>query len=866
MQTGMAVIDTAELSNDESSESSNKRPVVVTAQDATALIKILLERGYFHKNVTPVRSEDVALRERNEADKAKYDKGDALLIEKSPDSYIMVVALQQEFTSQLKERGRWNIQDAADFMGVSAELLRRRIVPCVIAQDSLAYRVVYAANGDEKEMLTAKYISDTTETLWATMHQSPESGIISVTEAADSFYSLPIEMALDIVDDRISSDGSSSVRILLKDNASKVLVTTKYLERLNGMIAEAFRACTDEPVEVKTIAKTNGWEISWVLRMVKDLSLPGEFHGETYVPSNFTESKRRSVIESFATNGYITSHMCHTMFAILPSQMKDYVTTSTAAADSTACLVLKNSVVHKYVIVDPLIEAVQEAAATTGWLDLQLHLPVELLEHQTDDARTLVEDFVLAGTAGVACVQANGALYFSQAMIDGFTKNNLPDLIKTFAKTRADELLSTTATEHESGGGHTTNDEDGHMTGKEKRKTRKASKSKHAEVDTEIQAVEYGTVSLDDLVKAVVEAHPDLSDADSSASVLAETCKLAFCTDKFDSLCGEAVRTELDRLRAEKKSSVSTCVSRIDTAIGDFSSVEAAFIDPGCFATSCYMIQAKAKFLVYACDSTEPLDDETKAALKRDFLTGCCADFTCRVTQYALVKNGVDEGIFSFWLDEVGATRFYAPVDLAVSSYGKVHLSCAAEKAGQRRDPLPMLREELLGSAGVALARQWILCGGECYQGGVKPSSENDGEAYTRPGDVDAFLAHVRENCLAICGLPFSNLDKKSEKKFLNARRQRLAQLLDEATDAGTVLDLRIMLLYQLVKNMVVSGPLLRGPIVRMLAKERKVSESVSAELLDLADKLEKGEEIDAALLERVKDCALMKNKTNNKS
>jgi hypothetical protein len=84
---------------------------------------------------------------------------------------------------------------------------------------------------------------------------------------------------------------------------------------------------------------------------------------------------------------------------------------------------------------------------------------------------------------------------------------------------------------------------------------------------------------------------------------------------------------------------------------------------------------------------------------------------------------------------------------------------------------------------------------------------------------------------------------------------------LEDATDAEAVLDLTIMLLYQLVKNMVVSGPLLRGPILQMLIKERKVSEATSKELCELAEGLEKGIDFDLAQIERVKGCGLNKQK-----
>jgi hypothetical protein len=181
--------------------------------------------------------------------------------------------------------------------------------------------VLYAANGGAKEILTPQYLNDQTEALWATLHESAESGILSVAEAAHKIYKVPLDKTLDLLEKRISVDDSSSVQILLRDNGSRFLVSAAYLESLKQRITETFRMQTDAPVEVKTIAKENGWEVSWVMQMVKgDLALPGAFHGETYIPSDFTESKRRAVVEYFATNGCVTSHMCHTIFGILPTR------------------------------------------------------------------------------------------------------------------------------------------------------------------------------------------------------------------------------------------------------------------------------------------------------------------------------------------------------------------------------------------------------------------------------------------------------------------------------------------------------------------------------------------------------------------
>ena len=58
---------------------------------------------------------------------------------------------------------------------------------------------------------------------------------------------------------------------------------------------------------------------------------------------------------------------------------------------------------------------------------------------------------------------------------------------------------------------------------------------------------------------------------------------------------------------------------------------------------------------------------------------------------------------------------------------------------------LQVLREDL-GSAGVLLARMWILIGGDSYHGGKR--TQENGDVVVRKGDFTGFLRHLEENCL----------------------------------------------------------------------------------------------------------------------
>jgi hypothetical protein len=129
----------------------------------------------------------------------------------------------------------------------------------------------------------------------------------------------------------------------------------------------------------------------------------------------------------------------------------------------------------------------------------------------------------------------------------------------------------------------------------------------------------------------------------------------------------------------------------------------------------------------------------------------------------------------------------------------------------------------------MALTHLWILCGGDCYQGGTKNGQPSP------PGNFDAFSSHAEENCLTICGLPFKKLDKKSEKQFLFDRRLRLSQQLKDSIDPEVVLELTTMLLYQSIKNLFVFGESVQKSLLNMLVTERKVPDEVATGLQTLA-------------------------------
>jgi hypothetical protein len=445
-------------------------------------------------------------------------------------------------------------------------------------------------------------------------------------------------------------------------------------------------------------------------------------------------------------------------------------------------------------------------------------------------------------------------------MIDAFSENHLTILIKEMAISKANDIFGSIERNRDSvSNNHIELNETDNvpLNGKEKRKVRQSAKNSLFDGTNDVTEDKIGQLSLDIIVQALAKIHPELLDLESSMSVVFETCKLAFCTDRSELMWSNTVHAELERLRAEMNATGTTSNDQADSLLRNVRSYITAFEDPSCFATCCYMIQAKAKFLSYALQTTERISDEMKQQLTLDFFSGCCLDFAYRVTRYALRKNNVDDGIFSFGVLDDDADGFYTPIDLGHCSYTKIYLSCKTK----RSDPIALLQEELPGSVGAALAQLWTLCGEEHYQRKIEAPKRSQKDVNFQPGNVDSFLAHLTENCLLICGLPFTNFDKKTEKKFLSVRRLHLMKLFHEATDVATSLDVAIMILYQITRNMVVSGPLLRGPVLALLTKERKVTVYAAAELVSLTGKLDHGAEEDSTSLDRLKEVVFLASK-----
>lgn len=459
---------------------------------------------------------------------------------------------------------------------------------------------------------------------------------------------------------------------------------------------------------------------------------------------------------------------------------------------------LSHALVHPIRICHPMEAALQEAPV----LDLQNWIPSSL---SLEDGRLLVQHVTQHIKGTFVWNTTGGGLFFSASMMASFAQHTIPLLVQEYARERAQQLAS------EDGGAKAILDS---CFEQHEQKDRKHKKKNNVPT---IAAIDYGTVPVERVVQHIRTQYcEELSEFDCDDATWNEISAIAFLSsDTHTKQCQTAIHAELRRMLEAQRTNTVPVLSTNNNIPIEFESTD-------CFAYACYLVQMFDHFVQYAKEAG--MDETDISVLQNELFQGPCADLTWRITQYCLFRNAIDDDA-SLSLG-TRADPYYKPADIALRSYNPIHLSYSEAK-----DPLTALRQTL-----PALARLWVLCGER---------------------DMDAFRDHVQENCLPLIGLPYKVLDKKSEKKLLSTRRDVLLERVQSEQDPALLLDWTIMLLYQQVKNLVVSGSLLRGPILRLLTKERKITREVAGDLMALGERIEKGEVVESDLLERVRNCVL---------
>jgi hypothetical protein len=534
-----------------------------------------------------------------------------------------------------------------------------------------------------------------------------------------------------------------------------------------------------------------------------------------------------------------------------------------------AATVLKKVVIDKERIVNPLVPVLQEATMEQSFADLRMHLPEGLCD---EDLLTVVQDMALprvSKDAGVTVLSHGEILFVSTAMIQSISTKLLPPMIEAFAKKEAEKIDRSDLMEDLDTAASPSGKK-----GKSSKKSATSNRPKPAGSQAPLHVV----------ANAILDAYPDLADIQESYGPLVanadkiplweiedendtetggpilDICRQTLYTSAFRDSCHLAVHAELERLRSTKKA--SSVLSRKDGA-AKIRSVESSFEES--FAGACHQLLLHSKLLDFVDASDADVDTEI---LRNDFLRSNAADFASRITQYSLFKNELEGDVFSFHsdiLDEepaVGSPSYCQPINRGLRRFPHPYLSCIVDDDGNQHKPLPTLRKVLSGSLGIALARLWSHCGGASYDGGV--GVNEDGTDYVKPGNTNEFMCFVEEHCLSICGMPYTKLNKKTEKQYIFARRQELTAALEATSDPADVLELSIMLLFQQLRGLIVAGPHLKGPILQLLCQEKKLPEPVAALLRELAEQCQQDVTVDEALVAKMKTCGLSRDITKH--
>ncbi|KAL3940743.1 MAG: hypothetical protein SGBAC_004775 [Bacillariaceae sp.] len=696
------------------------------------------------------------------------------------------------------------------------------------------------------------------------LREVEKSGVLDLVKLANQ-NAVTMDMLLEKI--------ISSIEGVTWIEGSQELISKDYVEKVRSSIITHFQSL-EEPVVVAKVCSEHSWDtriaLDWLIEQTRSGQIKGEVHMDTesmslttakFTPFSYVNKQRDEITKFLEANGFISKERA------LRHGLSLFKVDELAKQYHEDVLILEDVLIIEHILLQKL-QASIELCSETGISDLQEDIPAELIRQ--DIIFELLKRAKLSSNQCIPVISMGKAVLVAQHFQNEARNTVLLPLVESFAKTKAKEIID------ESRKQETHEDEiemSNHGGKKNKPRSRKI-KDGHSNISVDGA----GVVPLQHVAQRIMDQYArqlivdadenDIAsfgeglaweDEDDSGFLLIEFCKCVLYSDTFQLQCQSAVLAELKRLKSAKVSKAS--LSRKETAT-KIRNVESAFEDS--FMDLCYLIQASIKFHLFTSGSKNVFDEATVKDLQNELLLGYCADLTSRITQYCLYKHE-DDPLFTFnsRIEEEKAEdktldsslpSFCMEINFTTTQPRRSYLSCPPP-----REPLPVLRECLDSNKGVTLARQWILCGGESYRGGVR-ISEEDGTSYVREGSMDSFLSHVQENCLTLCGLPFKKLDKKAEKQLLFRRKMALMTMLQDTTDPHNVLDLTIMLLFQQVKHLIAYGKHLRGIILNALVEERKIPASVKGILEGLNNRIEKGLFISEEHVDVAKGCGLCKD------
>ena len=313
---------------------------------------------------------------------------------------------------------------------------------------------------------------------------------------------------------------------------------------------------------------------------------------------------------------------------------------------------------------------------------------------------------------------------------------------------------------------------------------------------------------------------------------LVEFCRLGLYSDNLQCMCIRSVKAEVDRLNNIRHGvSVSSRVEGAATIQNVGESFETSF------RLLCQMLQLFNKSLDTLCSRNQHINDTVDVnnlvnEMKVELLKGCGGCLTRLVTEYCFFKNEIEDNDLYFdRLQEKGDddgsdSRYLQNVNMATLEFPLFLLRCRPDQNGKPQNPIDYLRSIFPGSAGSNLSQMWSLC---TYDGESKKDDHQHAEK-----KLELFINHLESTCLTLCGIPFTVLDKKSEKKMLAERRESILDRIEQSLVEEEVVLCSTVLVYQNVKSISISGRQTIISVLKVLEHDKKIPREVTKALKDL--------------------------------
>ena len=471
---------------------------------------------------------------------------------------------------------------------------------------------------------------------------------------------------------------------------------------------------------------------------------------------------------------------------------------------------MTGSIIDTEKVCRPIANSVETAILNNVCCDLRLCLPDELSEAVVDVETLMTESLPVliaesnlkSFRAGSQIINTNIAMFFSEAMVRD-CQSMLNPLIEEHSKVRAKHCIEN-------------------------------------DIETETDG---NLVPLANVANAIGAKYSDLAMLNTESDIvliglcwdseegrfdgaLIEFCRKALLSIDFKRKCNRAVKSEMSLLKSVRHGlSVSSKTGGAAHRENVGNSFETSFRD------LCHLLQLYYKSIESLGSKAQGVDGGECIKVKEleaDLLRGCGSCLAKLITEFCIFKSedDIETRALHFSMSKKGDADY---ASVSTVNYPAFELKCS-QSGG---DALKHLRKSFPGSVGIMLGQMW----------GAIESNES----------LSGFIQFLTDSCLSLVGIPYSLLDKKTEKKVVANRREGLLHRLEMSQNEEQVASCTILIHLQQVKNISIYGTDLARSGLVLLEGDKRIPAAVTEDI----GKLLEG---DSTLLDSVKKYATAKN------